>query len=945
MRKMHLGLTALGVALLAAIPLQVEAQAVGATLAGGTARVIVKYKADSPLLRKQALAAGGQRTAVAQALGQRMGMPLRAGADVAERTHVLFASGMTSQQLASRLSGESDIEYAVPDERRRRFTAPSDPLYLAGPAVAGSSGGPVVGQWYLRSPAGEVQSSIDVETAWNYTTGSSDIVVAVLDTGVRFDHPDLRRLAAGGNLLPGYDMIDDVDVANDGDGRDADPSDPGDWLTLAEVQQVGGPFEDCDTNAEDSSWHGTQTSGLIGALTNNGIGMASVARNVRVLPVRVLGKCGGFDSDIIAGMRWAVGLAVADVPANPNPARVLNLSLGGDGRCNTAYQDVMAEISAAGAVVVAAAGNSTGHAVSMPANCTGVIAVAGLRHVGTKVGFSDLGREIAISAPAGNCVDTGPNDPCRYPILTMSNSGLSAPVPNAAGGSIYTDSFNASLGTSFSAPLVAGAVALMLSAQPALTPSDVRTLLQATARPFPTTGGDNGDGTPVPQCTAPRPAGVTQIDQLQCYCTTATCGAGMLDAGAAVRAAMFPPGTAKIVTNPYGALSVQGGILNGNTISDLQSNAVIQLGDIAGGAGLSAEFDFQGFNIGPGNTLTIRSGAPGQSAVLHNADATASSIAGTLRAQGGNGAAAPSLYVHNPNGITVDPGGAINAVSGLTVDTLGSTLTTGQPLVNDGVLDGGNSLQLRGAKVTGGGAFKGNAVIVSTFGHANNPVNGAHFLANGVQLFPSSGAEVALTLNAYGSTPQVLNLMVHGNAAVWMPSAWPAGSSLPPNDLPVPPGGRRPAGTPAPSFGGGSMIVQAAGTLTLVDGGTNDFEFPGAVVLKSTGDLDLNGVVVDNGWTGAGQSFQGVFFESPNIVSRRGNIQVLTNNFNWINFSTMPHFSVRTSQLVPAGDGSLSHLAADSVAPHLNTYSILIEAAAAGQCWVCLVSTTPVNMR
>jgi len=945
MQKTYLGLTALCVALLAAIPQQAQAQAAGAALAGGTARVIVQYKADSPLLSRPALSAVGQRTVEAQRLGERLGLRLRAGANIDERTHVLFATGMTSQQLATRLARESDIEYAVPDQRRRRFTAPSDPLYLAGPAVAGSSGGPVVGQWYLHAPAGEVQSSLDVETAWNHTTGNPGIVVAVLDTGVRFDHPDLLRVAAGGNLLPGYDMISDVEVANDGDGRDADPSDPGDWLTLAEVTQSGGAFEGCDTGAEDSSWHGTQTSGLIAALTNNGIGMASVGRNVRVLPVRVLGKCGGFDSDIIAGMRWAAGLDVAGVPANPNPARVLNLSLGGDGRCNAAYRAAVAEINGAGATIVASAGNSTGHNVSTPANCSGVIAVGGLRHVGTKVGFSDLGPEITISAPAGNCVDVGPNDPCRYPILTTSNSGLTAPIADAAGGSIYTDSFNASLGTSFSAPLVAGSVALMLSVQPALAPIDVRTLLQASARPFPTTGGNNGDGTEVPQCTAPQPIGVTQIDQLQCYCTTATCGAGMLDAGAAVRAAIFPPGSANIVTNPYGAVGTQGATLNGNTISNLQSNAVIQLGGTPGTPGSFAEIDFQGFNLGAGKTLTLRSGAPGQSVLLYNADATASSIAGILSAEGGNGAAAPSLYLHNPNGITVLPGGNVIALAGLTVETLGNIWTTGQSLVNNGVIDGGGSLSLYGARINGGGAFKGNAVAIATYGNANNPANGAHFLANGLQLYPSSGTEVALTLDAYGISPQVLNLMANGNATVAMPSAWPAGTSRPPNNLPVLPGGTRAPGTPDPGFGAGSMIVQASGTLTLVGSGSNDFVFPGGIVLKSGGTLDLNGVVIDNGWTTTGKSFQGVFFESTNIVSNAGNIQVLTNNLNWINFSTLPHAPVRTWQLVQAANGGAQYVTADTVAPHLNTYSILIETAATGGCWACVVNTNPVNMQ
>ena len=112
------------------------------------------------------------------------------------------------------------------------------------------------------------------------------------------------------------------------------------------------------------------------------------------------------------------------------------------------------------------------------------------------------------------------------------------PVPHAAGGSIYTDSFNASVGTSFSAPLVAGTAALMLSAQPALSPTAVRDLLQATARPFPTSGGGHRRGRDVPQCTVPQFDGTTPIDQLQCYCTTAACGAGMLDAGAAVIAAL-----------------------------------------------------------------------------------------------------------------------------------------------------------------------------------------------------------------------------------------------------------------------------------------------------------------------------------------------------------------------------------------------------------------------
>ena len=504
------------------------------------ARVIVKYKADSPILAKGAAASASatvRHAAQAQALGARIGIALATGAGLSERAHVVTARGITSEQLAKRLAAESDVEYAVPDRRVHIVAAPNDPLYAAGPAVSGTSGGPAVGQWYLHAPAGDVQSSINAEPAWDALTGGTTVVVGMIDTGVRFDHPDLLRAAAGGHLLPGYDMIADPATANDGDGRDADPSDPGDSVTDAEISQQGGPYYQCVPQAEASSWHGTQTSGLVAALANNGIGMAGAARNVLLLPVRVLGKCGGYDSDVIAGMLWATGLSVPGVPANPTPARVLNLSLGGDGGCTSAYVDAVGRINAAGTVVVVAAGNDAGHALGAPASCPGVIAVTALRHVGTKVGFSDLGPNVAISAPGGNCVNIAAGSPCLYPILTTSNAGTSTPVADASGGSIYTDSFNASLGTSFAAPLVAATTAMMLSAQPTMTPSQVRALLQATARPFPTTGGTITSGSPAPQCAAPQPIDAAQVDQLECYCTTSTCGAGMLDAGAAVRAA------------------------------------------------------------------------------------------------------------------------------------------------------------------------------------------------------------------------------------------------------------------------------------------------------------------------------------------------------------------------------------------------------------------------
>jgi serine protease len=228
-------------------------------------------------------------------------------------------------------------------------------------------------------------------------------------------------------------------------------------------------------------------------------------------------------------MRWAAGLSVPGEPANPYPARVINLSLGGDGACSAAYQEAVDEIVAAGTAIVAAAGNSSGHAVGTPANCRGVIAVAGLRHVGTKVGFSSLGSEVAISAPGGNCVNTGPNSACLFPILAATDSGETGPV-----GSTYTDSYGYSVGTSFSTPLVAAVAALVLSAHPGMKPEEVALLLKSTARPFPAVGSIGGSAT-VPECTLPQYSlRGGPVDQDECYCTTSTCGAGMLDAGAAL---------------------------------------------------------------------------------------------------------------------------------------------------------------------------------------------------------------------------------------------------------------------------------------------------------------------------------------------------------------------------------------------------------------------------
>ena len=513
--------------------------------------VIVRFKADASVLKQHTLAASAKPEVAAgvlakraATLGARVGRPLEAGAAVGERMQVVRESGADAAELARRLAADPDVEFAEPNGRQRRLQAapPNDPLF---PFASRQPAGPDAGQWYLRAPDTTFIAGIDAPAAWARGFGSASVVVAVLDTGVRFEHPDLGRASAGGKLLDGYDFVTNATVANDGDGRDADPSDPGDWVTTAEAGN--GVFDDCE--GSDSSWHGTATASLVGAAANDDVGMAGTAPGVRVLPVRVLGKCFGQDSDIQAAMRWAAGIEVAGVPINPNPAKVINLSLGSTGTCSNGYQTVINEVVARGVVVVAAAGNSAGEPVGTPANCTGVIAVGATRHVGTKVGFSDLGAQIAISAPGGNCVNIGENEPCLYPILAALNAGLTTPQ-----ASIWSDSYDYTVGTSFSAPLAAGVAALVLSQNAALDAAQMRTLLQATARPFPTSGGTAG----VPACNAP----VTGTEQLECHCPNAgdahypLCGAGLLDAGRAVNAAAL--GLALIDVTPGATNAVRG---------------------------------------------------------------------------------------------------------------------------------------------------------------------------------------------------------------------------------------------------------------------------------------------------------------------------------------------------------------------------------------------------
>ncbi|HET9865099.1 MAG TPA: S8 family serine peptidase [Steroidobacteraceae bacterium] len=478
-----------------------------ATGSANSLTVIVKLRAEPAAGSARKLASATDRGV---ALAKRTGLPMKLQREISERMLAtrIELDGRDAGQALAALRADPQVEYVAEDHRRyAHATTPNDTLFD--------------GQWFLQ--ATEV-SAVNAIGAWDRERGASGIVVAVLDTGVLYDHPDLKRAADGGKLLPGFDFIADPVHANDGNGRDADASDPGDWVDDDDRADSG--FSNC--TLADSSWHGTRVAGMIGALTDNGSGVAGLSWGSPILPVRVLGKCGGIDSDILAGMRWAAGLHVNGVADNPNPARILNMSLGSSGACEPSYQDVIAELTARKVLVVISAGNE-GTVVSSPANCPGVAAVAAIRHAGSKVGFSSLGPEVTLAAPGGNCVNVN-GGPCLFSLDTTSNSGTTTPAAFT-----FTNQFNNNLGTSFSAPIVSGIAALMLSRNTNLSTAQLLARLREGTRPFPTSVSDDAT---IQACHVP--VNDTDFQLAQCLCTTSTCGAGMADAAGSVQAAERP---------------------------------------------------------------------------------------------------------------------------------------------------------------------------------------------------------------------------------------------------------------------------------------------------------------------------------------------------------------------------------------------------------------------
>jgi len=370
-----------------------------------------------------------------------------------------------AEQLMRAIAADPAVEYVEVDQILHAAWTPNDPSLNSQWGFVGANG--------IKAPQ-----------AWDLARGAGT-VIGVIDTGST-SHPDLN-----GNTLTGHDFISNTTTANDGGGRDADASDPGDWNTAGQCG-TGSP-------ASNSSWHGTHVAGTAAALTNNSTGGAGTAPEAKLVHARVLGRCGGSTSDIADAVIWASGGTVSGVPANANPAEVINLSLGGSGSCGTTMQNAINGAVARGTTVVIAAGNSNANVSGFtPANCANVVAVGSITSTGARSSFSNYGAGVDIAAPGSS-------------IYSTLNAGTTTP------GTASYASYN---GTSMAAPHVAGVVALMQSAAScALTPAQIESIIKSTATAFPSTPSQaigpgivnaqaavqgainacNGGGTPDPQ--------------------------------------------------------------------------------------------------------------------------------------------------------------------------------------------------------------------------------------------------------------------------------------------------------------------------------------------------------------------------------------------------------------------------------------------------------------
>ena len=435
-------------------------------------RFIVKFR-DSA--RSSSAAATDRRTSALGNAGRGVKTDITTLRQLAVGAHVVSASRKLTpaeaERFMSALGASADVEYVEVDRLNKPLYSPNDTRYGE--------------QWHYFESVG----GLNLPTAWDLATGAGT-VIAVLDTGY-VTHSDLAA-----NIIAGYDFIADTAVAADGNGRDSNPADPGD---------ADGGYP--------SSWHGTHVAGTVAAVTNNSKGVAGVAFNARISPVRVLGKGGGYDSDINDAIVWASGGSVSGVPANANPAEVINLSLGGTGSCSSSSQAAINTAVANGTTIVIASGNDNSNVSGFsPGNCANIISVASNDRQGNRASYSNYGALIDVTAPGGETATTANG------VLSTLNSGSSTPG---------SETYAFYQGTSMAAPHVAGVVALMQSVGSVKTPAQIESMLKSTARALPGTcsGG---------------------------------CGAGIVDARAAVVAAGGGGGGANVAPTANFSFSVSG---------------------------------------------------------------------------------------------------------------------------------------------------------------------------------------------------------------------------------------------------------------------------------------------------------------------------------------------------------------------------------------------------
>lgn len=465
-----LSMTAVGAVHAAGLPTQEPARQAG-TAQPGTDRIIVKYRAGTAAaldrsaklstvqsaLTRASLSGGAAR---ASTLGPQVVRKLGVGADVIRLQGRLAPAEL--QRVLKELKADPAVQYAEADVKLRRSELRAGDVQ---PALVPNDQYYQQYQWHLHNATG----GINAPAAWDVSQGEG-VVVAVLDTGILPQHPDLV-----GNLLEGYDFISDAETSRRAtDDRVPGAQDYGDWVENDNECYTG-------SLAEDSSWHGTHVAGTVAEQTNNGVGMASVAHKAKVLPVRVLGKCGGYLSDIADAITWASGGTVTGIPANTNPAEVINMSLGGSGSCDGTYQDAINGAISRGTTVVVAAGNETDNASNYrPASCAGVVTVGATRITGGITYYSNYGTRVDLSGPGGGGSVDG--NPGGY----VWQAGSDAATTPDSGSYSYMGMG----GTSMASPHVAAVAALVQSALIAdgkepLAPAAMRTLLKETARPFP----------------------------------------------------------------------------------------------------------------------------------------------------------------------------------------------------------------------------------------------------------------------------------------------------------------------------------------------------------------------------------------------------------------------------------------------------------------------------